>query len=186
MASRNDGDEWVTGRLLGTAARLVEQAWNGRLRAHDVSHAGLIVLSTLSRGPRSQRELAADQHVTEQTIGRTIAHLESTGHVIRAADPVDRRRRLVGLTELGSDLLAVMFDAGERLTDDILRARGVDVPQFRSALIALIGAMEPLTNRVATSVPISALMRTELATRSLTPVTTDRRCAPSPPPPGGC
>lgn len=143
MSAENDRDEWVTGRLLVTAARLVEHAWNARLRADGVSHAGLIVLSTLGAGPCSQRELAADQHVTEQTIGRTIAHLESTGHVIRRADPDDRRRRLVGLTESGQALLTDMFDTGERLTDDILRAEGVDVPQFRSALTTLIAAMDP-------------------------------------------
>jgi len=143
VSTENSRDDWVTGRLLATAARLVEHAWNARLRADGVSHAGLIVLSTLGRGPSSQRELAADQHVTEQTIGRTIAHLEATGHVIRRSDPADRRRRLVGLTESGSGLLAEMFDTGERLTDDILRAEGVDVPQFRKALTTLISAIDP-------------------------------------------
>src|SRR4051794_34990633 len=64
--TEDDREDWVTGRLLVTAARLVEHAWNARLRADGVSHAGLIVLSTLGRGPTSQRELAADQHVTEQ------------------------------------------------------------------------------------------------------------------------
>lgn len=143
MTTAGDRDEWVTGRLLGTAARLVEHAWNARLRADGVSHAGLIVLSTLGRGPTSQRELAADQHVTEQTIGRTIAHLESTGHVIRRDDPADRRRRLVELTDSGAALLAEMFDTGERLTDDILHSAGVDVGQFRAALHTLISSMDP-------------------------------------------
>ena len=143
MTPEPDRDEWVTGRLLGTAARLVEHSWNARLREHGVSHAGLIVLSTLGRGPTSQRDLADDQHVTEQTIGRTIAHLESTGHVIRRSDPTDRRRRVVDLTESGSTLLAEMFDTGERLTDDILTSAGVDVGQFRSTLKTLITAMDP-------------------------------------------
>jgi MarR family transcriptional regulator, organic hydroperoxide resistance regulator len=143
MMTAGARDEWVTGRLLGTAARLVEQAWNVRLREHGVSHAGLIVLSTLGRGPSSQRELASDQHVTEQTIGRTIAHLEATGHVIRRLDPTDRRRRFVALTDSGSALLAEMFDAGERITDDILQRAGVDVPQFRRSLETLIRAMDP-------------------------------------------
>jgi len=143
MQPEPDRDEWVTGRLLGTAARLVEHSWNARLREHGVSHAGLIVLSTLGRGPTSQRDLADDQHVTEQTIGRTIAHLESTGHVIRRSDPTDRRRRVVELTEPGSTLLAEMFDTGERLTDDILTSAGVDVTQFRNTLKTLIRAMDP-------------------------------------------
>jgi len=143
MAAEQHRDEWVTGRLLGTAARLVEQSWNVRLREHGVSHAGLIVLSTLGRGPASQRDLADDQHVTEQTIGRTIAHLESTGHVARQSDPTDRRRRVVQLTESGARLLADVFETGERLTDDILTAADVDVPQFRRTLKTLIRAMDP-------------------------------------------
>jgi len=143
MAAEQHRDEWVTGRLLGTAARLVEQSWNVRLREHGVSHAGLIVLSTLGRGPASQRDLADDQHVTEQTIGRTIAHLESTGHVARQSDPTDRRRRVVQLTASGARLLADVFETGERLTDDILTAADVDVPQFRRTLKTLIRAMDP-------------------------------------------
>ena len=143
MAADQHRDDWVTGRLLGTAARLVEHSWNVRLREHGVSHAGLIVLSTLARGPVSQRDLADDQHVTEQTIGRTIAHLESTGHVARSSDPTDRRRRVVQLTESGATLLAEMFETGERLTDDILTAADVDVPQFRRTLKTLIEAMDP-------------------------------------------
>ena len=128
---------------MATAARLVEQSWNARLREHGVSHAGMIVLATVARGPVGQRELARDQHVTEQTIGRTIAHLESTGHVRRSTDPDDRRRRTVELTPPGATLLAEISDRGERLTDDILRVAAVDIPQFRHALEALIQTLDP-------------------------------------------
>ncbi len=156
MSPEPGPDEWVTGRLLGTAARLVEQAWNNRLREHGVSHAGLIVMSTLGRGATSQRDLADDQHVTEQTIGRTIAHLESTGHVLRRAHPTDRRRRSVELTASGARLLAQMFDTGERITDDILQANGVDVDAFRHSLTTLIKAMDPIGGRSADLPPTGA------------------------------
>jgi hypothetical protein len=36
-----------------------------------------------------------------------------------------------------------MFETGERLTDDILTAADVDVPQFRRTLKTLIQAMDP-------------------------------------------
>ena len=142
MTRQHDRGQWATGRLLATAARLVEQSWNARLREHGVSHAGMIVLATVSRGPVGQRELARDQHVTEQTIGRTIAHLESTGHVRRSTDPNDRRRRTVELTPPGATLLVEISDRGERLTDDILRAAGADIPRFRRALETLIQSLE--------------------------------------------
>jgi DNA-binding MarR family transcriptional regulator len=139
--------EWITGRLLSTAARLVEHAWNVRLREHGVSHAGLVVLTTLARGPAGQRELALDQHVTEQTIGRTIARLEATGHIRRSRDHADRRRRTVELTPAGSALLQLVSGAAERITDDVLRARGADLRQFRGALEALIAALDPANGR---------------------------------------
>lgn len=153
MPPDHDRSDWVTGRLLGTAARLVEQSWNARLREHGVSHAGLVVLSTLLVGPTSQRELAADQHVTEQTIGRTIAHLEATGHVIRRSDPADRRRRVVELTTAGAALLTEMSTTGARLTDDILQTAGADIPQFRQALDLLIRAMDAAGPRTTSAPP---------------------------------
>ncbi len=143
MANPESRDDWVTGRLLSTAARLVEQTWNARLRAHGVSHAGLVVLSTLARGPASQRELALDQHVTEQTIGRTLAHLEATGHVRRSPDRTDRRRRTVELTAAGAGLFESMSGDAEAITDEVLRAAGADIATFRATLESLITGLDP-------------------------------------------
>ncbi len=142
MTSAEDRKSWATGRLLSTAARLTEQNWNARLRDSGVSHAGLIVLHVLSKGPASQRELADSQYLTEQTIGRTLTHLESTGHVGRAADPADRRRRVVQLTDQGRGLLAVISDSGDRLTDQVLQVGGIAPADFRAALQILIDALE--------------------------------------------
>lgn len=133
---------WATGRLLSTAARMVEQSWNARLRDVRVTHAGLIVLSQLSTGSATQRELAGSQHLTEQTIGRTIAHLETTGHVIRTADPRDGRRRVVQSTAAGQALLTEMTTTGQSFTDELLAAAGTDVVAFRAALLTLIGNYE--------------------------------------------
>ncbi|MET3808059.1 DNA-binding MarR family transcriptional regulator [Nakamurella sp. UYEF19] len=137
-----DRSQWATGRLLSTAARLTEQTWNARLRASDVSHAGLIVLHMLSQSPASQRELAGSQYLTEQTIGRTLAHLESTGHIARATDPTDRRRRVVEIAPAGRVLLIEMSGAGDQLTDRILAEAGVEPGSFRAGLQALIDAAD--------------------------------------------
>jgi MarR family transcriptional regulator, organic hydroperoxide resistance regulator len=134
---------WATGRLLSTAARLVEQTWNARLREHGISHAGAVVLATLSRGPASQRNLAVAHKVTEQTMARTVAHLEATGHARRLPDPTDRRRRSVEITGSGVDLIARLTDGGEQLTEEILRASGHDVAAFRTALSAIVTALGP-------------------------------------------
>ena len=137
-----DPEHWPTGRLLVTAARQIEQTWNTRLRAEGVSHAGMVLLSSLLGGPLSQRALADSQHVTEQTIGRSVAHLEATGHLRRGSDPGDRRRRVVELTPAGRTLMDHLADSGERLTDDLLADADVDIAAFRAGLISLIASAD--------------------------------------------
>ncbi len=135
--------DWMTGRLLATAARVVEHRWNERLRDCGVSHAGLVLLHSLSQGPSGQRELAGRLRVTEQTLARTVATLESSGHVARHQDQPDRRRRTVEITPTGLDLLARMSDIGDDLTDEIVRTAGGDVAAFRQGLLALVDRLGP-------------------------------------------
>lgn len=137
-----DRGGWPTGRLLSTVARLVEHSWNTRLRQEQVSHAGLIVLHLLARGPATARALAEAQSLTEQTLGRTLAHLEATGHVRRDTDPEDRRRRRVELTGAGRDLLQQLSGDGDELVDAALVEAGLDVATFRQALLVLLGAWD--------------------------------------------
>ena len=54
-----DLEQWPTGRLLTTAARLVEHAWNERLVDIGVTHAGIIALGVLAdQGALTQAGLA--------------------------------------------------------------------------------------------------------------------------------
>src|SRR4051794_31338019 len=53
-----DTEDWSLGRLLSTAARLIEHDWNAWLATHDLTHAGLLALHALERGPLTQRSLA--------------------------------------------------------------------------------------------------------------------------------
>ena len=50
-----DAAEWPLGRLLSTAARLVEQDWNSWLAGRGMTHAGLLALHMLGTGPHTQR-----------------------------------------------------------------------------------------------------------------------------------
>ncbi len=94
---------WPTGRLLSTAARLVEHAWAEALEKQGLTHAGLIALHLLDAGPLSQTELASRARVENQTMSRTIERLEREGFVARAADASDRRRRVVTRTDAGRE-----------------------------------------------------------------------------------
>jgi MarR family transcriptional regulator, organic hydroperoxide resistance regulator len=92
---------WPTGRLLSTAARLVEHAWAEALEKQGLTHAGLIALHLLDATPLSQTELARRARVQNQTMSRTVERLEREGFVTRAPDAIDRRRQVVTQTDAG-------------------------------------------------------------------------------------
>lgn len=94
-------EHWPTGRLLSTAARLVEHAWVEALEARGLTHAGMIALHFLDAGPLTQSELARLAKVENQTMSRTVERLERSGFIERRADPVDRRRQIVTRTAAG-------------------------------------------------------------------------------------
>ncbi|AZI59069.1 MarR family transcriptional regulator [Nakamurella antarctica] len=132
---------WPTGRLLSMAARMVEHAWNQTLAAADVTHAGMMVLHRLDAGAGSQRDIAKAQGVQEQTIARTLTHLEERGYVSRSVDAADKRRRRVEITDSGRELLLSLAGDGEKLTEQVLTARGQDVTQLRDALAGLVSGL---------------------------------------------
>src|SRR5699024_1792080 len=104
-------ETWPTGRLLSAAARRVERAWDRYLERWGLTHASVPVLVVLSPGPLSQREIAAQMHVTEQAIGRVLRGLERSGYITREPHPDDRRRHTVALTGPGADALAALDEA---------------------------------------------------------------------------
>lgn len=133
----DDVTRWPTGRLLSTAARLVEHAWDAYLNGVGLTHAAVPVLVALGDGPRTQRELAAASHVEEQTMSRTLDRLERAGYVARDRDPDDRRRVLVLRTEAGSEVLAAIADATAH--DELLPGHRLAQPEaLRAELVAIV------------------------------------------------
>jgi DNA-binding MarR family transcriptional regulator len=60
------------------------------------------VLGRLSRdGAATQTELAAAEHVRQQSMAGTLAALDDLGYLTRTPDPADGRRTLISLSELG-------------------------------------------------------------------------------------
>lgn len=130
---------WPTGRLLSAAARRVERAWDAYLERWHLSHASVPVLVVLTRGPLSQREIAAQMHVTEQSLGRLLRGLEELRYITREPHANDRRRRLVTLTDHGRQALVELDQAQEveALIGDSLSAQ--ETSQLRQLLIRLLG-----------------------------------------------
>ncbi len=139
MAHEETSDEladWPMGRLLSTAARLVEHEWNAALARLDLTHAGLLTLHALDHGPQSQRQLAGLSYVEEQTISRVLDRLERSGYVTRARDPGDRRRLLVELTPQGAAAYRTAVDGGT--ADALVSERVADPERFRADLVGLV------------------------------------------------
>jgi len=129
---------WATGRLLSTAARLLEHAWDAHLAQWDLNHASHAVLFMLEAGPRSQRELAATMQVQDQTMSRVVERMERSGYVTRVRSQRDRRRVLVSATDAGREAarLAVAGERAERLVTEALPED--DTAVLREHLLTLV------------------------------------------------
>jgi DNA-binding MarR family transcriptional regulator len=79
-------------------------------RLRQVDNAGILtpsqsaVLNRLYReGPATQGELAAAEHVRQQSMAATLGVLDELGYLARTPDPADRRRVVISLSENGRD-----------------------------------------------------------------------------------
>jgi MarR family transcriptional regulator, organic hydroperoxide resistance regulator len=131
-------EDWPIGRLLSTAARVVEHAWAERLAELGLTHAGLIALHLLQGGPSGQTELARAAHVQLQTMARTLERLERLGHVTRERDTTDARRVLVAATPEGS----AAFERARAVEADVF-PEVPDPEGFRAALLRIVQQGDP-------------------------------------------
>ncbi len=130
-----DIERWPTGRLLSTAARLVEHAWDENLREIGLTHAGVIALEVLAvTGPITQTELAQIVRVQAQTMGQTLSRLETHGHISRRRSSEDRRVHVVSLTAAGKEALERAVESEQR----VLAQVSIDTSMFRQELKVLV------------------------------------------------
>ncbi|MGX1160558.1 DNA-binding MarR family transcriptional regulator [Pseudarthrobacter sp. SLBN-100] len=130
-----DMDQWPTGRLLSTAARLVEHSWNEKLGAIGLTHAGVIAIEVLNvQGPMTQAQLAQFVRVQAQTMGKTLSRLEAHGHIARVRSTSDRRSHVVSLTERGKEAVA----AAVEMERTVLAAATIDPDVLRQELKAVV------------------------------------------------
>lgn len=128
-------EHWPTGRLLSTAARLVEHSWNEKLGAIGLTHAGVIAIEVLAaQGPMTQAQLAQHVRVQAQTMGKTLSRLESHGHIARVRSTSDRRSHVVSLTEQGREAVA----AAVEMERAVLAAASIDPDVLRQELKAVV------------------------------------------------
>lgn len=76
-------------------------------RRHGLSHAALNALAVIegAGGPIPTGELTARMHITTGSTTSVLDTLERSGHILRSADPDDRRRVLVDVTPAAQAVL---------------------------------------------------------------------------------
>ena len=130
-----DLEQWPTGRLLTTAARLVDHAWNAGLGELGLTHAGYTALGVLDdHGPINQTRLAQLIRVQNQTMGKTIEKLQTNGYVQRVRGELDQRIQMVSVSDAGKTALA----SAQTIEQSLIVGGGLLSETLRSELRNLI------------------------------------------------
>ena len=130
-----DMERWPTSRLLSTAARLVELAWNDKLRPLGLTYPAVLTLDAVATGgPITPGDLARSVRVQAQTMGPLLTRLESRGYIRREPNRFDRRSQLVLITDLGLSLLEQSHDQ----ESTVLSAVDLDSEGLREELLAIV------------------------------------------------
>jgi DNA-binding MarR family transcriptional regulator len=104
----------------------------------DVPPNGLFVLGAIAGTSAPHSDIIQALGVSKQTAGALVDSLVVRGYLHRHADPEDRRRMVVGLTERGADASAVIRRTAADLESSLEMAVGADaVAQARRVLAAL-------------------------------------------------
>ena len=73
---------------------------------HSMTAGCSSALGTVAQnGPMRLRDLAAAEGVTPPTMSRIVSVLETSGHLVRTADPTDARAAVLEVTEAGRELV---------------------------------------------------------------------------------
>jgi DNA-binding MarR family transcriptional regulator len=134
-------------RLAGELRGVIGQL---RRRLRQVDNAEVLtptqsaVLARLDReGPATQAQLAAAEHVRQQSMAATLGVLDELGYLERDRDPADGRRVVISLSELGEKTVRGVFQHREEWLAAAL-ARGLTEEERRTIADAL-----PLLRRLA-------------------------------------
>ena len=104
-------------------------------------------LARLDRGgPATAATLARAEQISPQSMGATLAALETRGLITRAPDPEDGRRVILSVTDAG---LEVLRNRRTARTEQLARALSSG---FTPAELEQLAAVAPLLERLAQSI----------------------------------
>jgi DNA-binding MarR family transcriptional regulator len=102
------------------AARALARRFDEALRSLDLTNGQFSLLMSLNRPePPAMAAVAALLAMDRTTLTAALKPLERRGLVVVAADPGDRRSRLMALTQRGMTLLAKAVPIWERIHQEI-------------------------------------------------------------------
>ena len=129
---------------LHTTARAWRQAIDARLKDLGISQAGWMTIAMVAKADAdlSQKQLADLLGVEGPTIVAMVDRLVNAGLVLRAPSPLDRRVKLIRLTDAGAALYAKVKQRADLLRADLLA--GLDP----AALATATGVLEALQARI--------------------------------------
>ena len=110
-----DSGEFATPTLMRAARGAYAQAIRAQLRgtgADDLPRNGAFILAGIGTSGGPRQDLPAALGVSKQAVSQVIDALVDRGYLNRGADPGDRRRIVLELTERGQDAVAAVARAG--------------------------------------------------------------------------
>lgn len=145
------GLDWGLGFALGRTHRVVRSAWEARIR--DLSLTGpqaSVLRAVVESSGCGLRELARRLQTDAMNVKRLVDGLERAGHLVSAADPLDRRRRVLRPTSAG---LAVGDELVGRATEWNRQLDGLLDPGDPARLRGLLARIESGVTTLGLDVP---------------------------------
>jgi DNA-binding MarR family transcriptional regulator len=137
----------IAGAVAASVRLLVQRLRQSPTVEHDITSSEISAMARLDRlGPATASELAKLERITAQSMGATVASLETRGLIRRVPDPADGRRVIISLTAQGERVLRRHRRARSELLSKAL-ADG-----FTRTELDQLMAAAPLIERLAHSI----------------------------------
>lgn len=156
------GASWLANRVLREledVGSLAQALVATVARRHRLSHAALNALAVIegNAGSLAAGELGARMHITSGTMTGVLDTLEGKGYIRRHADPADRRRVLIDLTQAGQAVLDRVLPEVQQVVTAVM---GTLDDQALHALLDHLVAVRQALAATPTDLPPPAPRRT--------------------------
>jgi DNA-binding MarR family transcriptional regulator len=133
--------DYATPTLIRAARGTYARSMRAKLHAlgiDDLPRNGVFLLAGIAASGAARQDMTAELGITKQAVSQLVDTLVSRGYVSREADPDDRRRIVLTLTDRGEQVLHAATEGVEAVDAQLLDQVGAEqIESMRSALRAL-------------------------------------------------